>query len=271
MRLQKFTAASAVFAASAAMAAFATGAQAAVIDNDPINLSATTTGFSESLKATESYDWTQAKITPQLIGSITYQGANACYRVRIDSYDRNNNLLDTQNGPSFCSTDPNSHTRSFDITGSTQPLLYGVTVALQEKGGQGGWQTYASTNYSHVNTHDDNNVNVAYTNYTIGGLVQWGLDPTNHSMGEWKGSLTLAGATDPARVSLRYLDEMGNQVDRVDGPKIKPDSAGNYFSREDLSNNATPSTSALEMQIVLQTYTGGNWVNRRSTTVAMAE
>jgi hypothetical protein len=271
MRLQKFTAASAVLAATAAMAALASGAQAAVIDNDPINLSATTTGFSESLNANEAYDWVQAKITPQLKGSMTFQGANACYRVRIDSYDRNNNLLATQNGPSFCPTDPDSHTRSFDITGSTQPLLYGVTVALQEKGGSGGWQTYASTNFSHVNTHDDNNVNVAYTDYQIGGLVQWGLDSTNHSTGAWQGSLTLTGATDPGRVSLRYLDEMGNQVDRVDGPKIKPDSAGNYFSREVLSNNATPSSSALEMQIVLQTYTGGKWVNRRSTIVSMAE
>ena len=144
-----------------------------------------------------------------------------------------------------------------------------MSVAVEEKDASRDW--YANDHYDNYNVtpHNDLNVTVSGTNQTASGEILWALDPTNQSIGEWRGSLTLAGATKPGRIVLRCLDDTGKQVDKVTGPTITPDDQGNYYSYEDLS--AAPSTSAVKIKVVLQTKTGNTWSDDMSTTISFAQ
>jgi hypothetical protein len=270
MHLQKFTTAVAVLAATAGASAFATSAQAAIIDNDPVTLGIADPAH-ETFKGNLAFDWTRDIVTPHLTGTLTYdEGNHACFRVSLTSYDRNNQQIDYKHGAPYCPTDDDSHSKAIDLTGTSAQLLQRVAVAVEEEDAKGGWQANDSYDLYYVTPHDDLNVTVSDTNYTADGEILWGLDPNNKSIGTWRGSLTLAGATKPGRISLRYLDDKGNQVDRVDGPTITPDEHGNYYSYKELS--AAASSSALKIKIVLQTQNSDlKWADGKSTTVSFAE
>ena len=270
MHLRKFTAACAVLAATAGVSAFATSARAAVIDNDTVTLGIADPAY-ETFRGNLAFDWTGGIVTPELTGELTYQeGNHACFRVRVDSYDYDNNLLDSKHGAHYCPTDDDPHTKDIDLTGSAQPLLHRMVVAVEEKDGSGGWYSNDSYDLYMVTPHDDLGVKVSDTNYTAEGEVLWDLDSDNRSIAEWRGSLTLAGATKPGRISLRYLDQNGKLVERVDGPTVTPDDAGNYYSYQDLA--AAPSSSALKVKVVIQTQNPDlSWVDGKSTTVSFAE
>ena len=118
--------------------------------------------------------------------------------------------------------------------------------------------------------HDDLNVTVTDGAYKAEGEILWGLDTNNRSLGEWRGSLTLTGATKPGRISLRYLDDTGKKVAEINGPTITGDDHGNFYDYEDLA--AAASSSAVKIKVVIQTQNpDGSWVGGKSTTVPFAE
>jgi hypothetical protein len=270
MHLQKFTTAVAVLVVTAGVSAFATGAQAAVIDNDSVTLGIADPAH-ETFKGNLAFDWTRDMVTPHLTGTLTYdEGNHACFRVSLTTYDRNNQQIEYKHGAAYCPTDDDSHSKAIDLTGTSAQLLQRVAVAVEEEDAKGGWQANDSYDLYYVTPHDDLNVTVSDANYTADGEILWGLDSNNKATGEWRGSLTLAGATKPGRISLRYLDDTGKKVAEINGPTVTPDDAGNYYSYEDLS--AAPSSSALKIKIVLQTQNPDlTWVDGKSTTVSFAE
>jgi hypothetical protein len=269
MHLHKFTSAVAVLAATAGVAAFATGAQAAVIDNDTVTLGIADPA-TETFHGNLASDWTGGIVTEHLTGTLTYkEGNHACFRVSVTTFDFNNNQIEYKHGAGYCPTDDNSHSKTIDLTGAPAQLTHRMSVAVEEKDAKGAWYANDHYDYYEVTAHDDLNVTVAGTNQIASGEILWGLNTSNQSIGEWRGSLTLAGKTDPGRIDLRYLDDKGNQVAEVHGRTVKPDDQGNYFDYEDLS--AAPSSSAVTIQVLVQTKNGKTWVDDNSTFVSFAD
>jgi hypothetical protein len=270
MHFQKFTTtAFAVLAATAGVAAFATGAQAAVVDNDPVTLGIADPA-TETFHGNLASDWTGGIVTPHLTGTLTYkEGNHACFRVSLTTYDFNNNQIEYKHGAGYCPSDDASHSKTIDLTGTSGQLIHRMAVAVEEKDAKGGWYANDHYDYYEVTAHDDLGVTVAGTNQTASGEVLWGLNTNNQSIGEWRGSLTLAGKTNPGRIDLRYLDQFGIQVDEVHSAAVKPDDQGNYYANVDLS--AAPSSTAVTIQVVVQTKNGKNWVDDNSIFVSFAE
>ena len=273
MHLHKLTTAFAVLAASVGIGAFATGARAAIIDNEGVHVSTTQKTFSEGADGTVAWDWTNGTIKPHLTGTLTYQGANACYRVSTTAYDQNLNVIYTKHGNGWCPTGTGSQNQPIDLPGNSSPRIDSLYVSVEEKGSNHDWQPYATSNPIRPTLHSDLNVNVSDGPYTVDGEVDYTLDKSSGKMSAyWRGSLTLAGAPKQpaARILLRLLDDTGTQVDRLPGTSVTPDDAGNYYDHEDLS--FAPTSSGTQVEIALQTQnSAGLWHDLKSTTVSVAE
>jgi hypothetical protein len=267
MHLRKLTTPLAILAATLGVSAFATSAQAAVVDNDATSL--LTDPEVTLTDGNVAFDWTQGKVTPRLTGNLNVvNGDDACFRVRIDSYDINNTLLHSNHGAKACPNNDNQHSYPVDLSAPSDALTHRVTVAVEKETLKDGWQTKDQDTNLYVTPHRDA-VTISGSGINADGNVGWHIDNTGKSIGEYDGTLTFDGFSNCGRISLRYFDDVGKKVDEVDGSKHCPPDLGHYTFFDTLV--PTPSSSAIKVKVVMQSKVGGSWVDVSSKTVSIAE
>ena len=117
-----------MLATAAGVAAFASSAQAAVVDNDPASM----TGNPEvNLSgANLAFDFTGGQMIPRLDGTLEADDLDdACVRVRLDSYD-GTTFLHSKPGITHCLTNDAHHEWSVNLNEDGDALTDNVVVKL---------------------------------------------------------------------------------------------------------------------------------------------
>ena len=83
------------------------------------------------------------------------------------------------------------------------------------------------------------------------------------------GNVHFDGFSRCGRIRARFLDEAGTLVEAINGPQHCPPDLAHYAFGDVLAS--TPSALVTDVELLLQSKTGGNWSTVNSTTVSIAE
>jgi len=265
----------AILATTAGVSVFAGNAQAVVVDNDGFGL----TGDSEvSLTdANIAFDWTGGQMIPRLTGTLNADNADdLCVRVRVDSYD-NGTFLHTKPGITHCLSDDNHHEWSVNLNEDADALTDQVVVKVEKENAQG-WST-ADERTINQNVFDDS-VIVSGTGIDIGGpgfaaglptspaTIDFSLDQ-GLVTATYDGVVHFDGFSRCGRVKLRYLDEAGVEIDKATGPQHCPPDLAHYGYQDTIVS--VPDPLVTDVEVIVQSKTGGNWNKVNSETVSIEE
>lgn len=265
----------AILATTAGVSVFAGSAQAVVVDND----SASLTGDSEvSLTdANLAFDFTGGQMIPRLTGTLNADFADGkCVRVRIDSYD-DGTYLHTKPGITHCLSDDAHHEWSVNLNEDADALTDEVVVKVEKEDAQG-WsvadeRTIEQNAFSDTFSVFGSGIDIGGSTFAGGGpstpaLMGWSIDQ-GQVTASYVGYVHLDGFSRCGRVKLRYLDEAGTQLDAIPGPQHCPPDLAHYSYRDEIAS--VPSPLATQVEVVMQTKSGGNWSKVDSETVSIAE
>jgi hypothetical protein len=278
MQHRKLSTTLAMFAATAGVTVFAASAQAGVVvDNDGASL----TGHSEVTltDANLAFNFDSSGILPKLTGTLeVVNGDDACFRARLASYD-GSTLLHDKPGITRCLQTDQLREFSINLPEDRDPLTDKVVVSVEKDDGpQGSWRTKDERELD-MNTFSDT-FRIFGAGVDIGGDAFAAGDPTNNASVAWSIDDGNATATYDGwyhfdaflrrgRVQLRMLDESGAQVEVIDGPEhFAPDLA--HYAYQDVLAS-TPSPNVVEVEVAMQTKSGGVFSDVDTETVSIAE
>jgi hypothetical protein len=278
MQHRKLTTTLAILAATTGVAAFAASAQAGVIvDDDPFLL----TGHSEVTltDANVAFNFENGGILPKLTATLeVVNGDDACYRARVASYD-GATLLHDKPGITRCLTTDQPREFSINLPEDRDPLTDKVIVSVEKDDGpQGSWRTKDERELD-MNTFSDS-FRIFGAGVDIGGSGFAGGAPTTNANVGWQIEDGLATATyngyyhfdaflRRGRVQLRMLDENGTEVEVIDGPEHFAPDLAHYAYNDVLAS--TPSGSVVEVEVAMQTKSGGVFSDVDTETVSIAQ
>ena len=264
----------ATLAATVGVAAFAASAQAAVVDTDGVSLNADP---EVSLDGEVAFDIGSGGTIPKLTGTLAVvDGDDACFRTRVASYNGATFLHDK---PGFTRCLKSDNLREFPVTLKEDAnLLTDRVVVSVEKDGPQGWTTKEETTVSM--TIRDDVVTVLGSGVDIGGPLFAAGEPTSGALVSWQvvngvvtpsydGDLHFEGFSRCGRVMLRILGEGGTLLEELPGPQHCPPDLAHVSFNDVLAG--TPSALAVEMEVVMQTKSGGQWNEVDSETVSIAD
>jgi hypothetical protein len=277
MQHRKLTTTLAILAATTGVAAFAASAQAGVIvDSDPALL----TGDPEVTLIGDpevAFNFDSSGILPKLTGTLAIvDGDDACFRVRLASYD-GATLLHDKPGRQHCMRNDLPHEFPINLPEDRDALTDSVVVSV-EKDGQQGWTTKDERQIN-MNTFSDT-FRIIGAGVDIGGDTFAAGDPTNNASVAWSIDDGDATATyngwyhfdaflRRGRVQLRMLDESGTVVEVQNGPEhFAPDLA--HYAYNDVVAS-TPSPNVVEVEVAMQTKSGGVFSDVDTETVSIAQ
>ena len=276
MQHRKLSTTLAMLAATAGVTVFAASAQAVVVDNDAVSL----TGDPEVTltDANLAFDFSGGLITPKLTATLEVDnGDDACFRPRLASYN-GDTLLHDKPGTKRCIGNDLHHEFAINLPEDPDALTDRVIVSIEKDDGpQGSGRPRTSvTEPEHVRMIRSSSSGRAWTSAARPSpgtrrhqrarrLVdrQRGGDRQLHRV------LPLRGFSRCGRVKLRMLDESGTQVEPVNGPQHCPPDLAHYSYRDELAS--TPSGDVVEVEVVMQTKSGGQWNDVDSEFVSIAE
>jgi hypothetical protein len=273
--------------AIAGSASFAGAAQAAVIDNDPVQLLANKFDFGDNTFAAGAplgsgnvaWDYSTGVVSPQVTGTLHLRNAaGLCGRMRLEQYDRAGALLFTTVGGTVCAADNAHHTFAVSLNPAGNALTDNVLLSI-ERTSAAGWTTAASASVT-ANTHDDavliapgGGAGFGGAGWLFGapvgsGSVSWNLE--NGSLKpHLRGTLHLVNnAGLCARMNINYLTDAGAFITSRPGGTVCAPNNNPFAWTVDLA----PYRDVLgQVEIELQTLNaGGAWATVGSQTVAVA-
>jgi hypothetical protein len=277
MQHRKLTTTLAILAATTGVAAFAASAQAGVIvDSDPASL----TGDPEVTLIGDpevAFNFDSSGILPKLTGTLkVVNGDDACFRVRLASYD-GATLLHDKPGITRCLQTDQPREFSINLPEDRDALTDSVVVSVEKDGPQG-WTTKDERQID-MNTFSDT-FRIIGAGVDLGGDTFAAGDPTDKASVAWSIDDGDATATyngwyhfdaflRRGRVQLRMLDENGALVEVKDGPEhFAPDLA--HYQYQDVLAS-TPSPNVVEVEVAMQTKSGGVFSDVDTETVSIAQ
>jgi hypothetical protein len=267
----------AILAATAGVFAFASSAQAVVVQNEPVGM----IGDPQEMLRDSwlALDFTGGRVIPRLTGTLEVNNAEgSCFALRITEYD-GATFLHSRRGAKHCVTDGDDHAFPIALNGVGDALTDTVDVDILQETAASGWskqdgrEVTLETSTDSV-TFDANGLDLTGpTNTTAGGTptsaatVSWPIDnglvtPT------FDGYVIFEDFLPCARVRLLLRDETGALVEEVRGPKHCAPDAGYHRFHDVLAG--TPSDVVTEMEVVLERKAGGDWIEVESDTVSIA-
>ena len=262
--------------AIAGSASFAGAAQAAVIDNDPVQLLSNKFDFGDNTfvagaplgSGNVAWDYTNGIVSPQLTGTLHLRNAaGLCGRMRLEQYDRAGALLSTTLGGMVCTASNAHQAFAVNLNPAGTALTDNVLVSIERTTPAGGWVTAASTSVV-ANTHDDALAIAPGGGAVFAGLVAWNLE--NGSLKpHLTGALSLVNnAGTCARMNINYLTDAGAFITSRAGSVVCAPNNNAFSWTVDLA----PYRDILgQVEIELQTLNaGGGWTTLGAQTVAVA-
>jgi hypothetical protein len=262
-------------------------AQAAVIDNDPVQIVNAKLDFGDNTfvagaptgSGNVEWNYGAAGVQPHVTGTLHMDNAaGLCARMRLEQFDRTGAAVSTTFGGTVCAADNLHHAFAVNLTPPVAPLTDRTTVSI-EKQAAAGWTTVASST-AWANTHDDSvwiapggGAGFGGPGWLFGaplgsGTVEWNLEDGTLEP-HLTGTLHLNNAAGAcARMKLRYLTEFGVLITSQTGATFCAAGGGQNSWNIDLA----PFRGVLGQVIVdLQTVgAAGGWVTAGSQTVSVA-
>jgi hypothetical protein len=275
MQHRKLSTTLALLAAGVGLSAFASSAQAVVVDNDTASL--TNNAEVTLTDANLAWDYSSAGIEPTVTGTLeVVNGDDACFHVKLDSYD-GNTLLHSKRGTNRCLGNDLPHQFDINLAEDVDPLTDKVVVKVEKDGPQG-W-TVRDEREIVMHTFSDfvviTGAGIDYGGPSFGGgvplnnaTVAWSIDD-GLATASVNGNVHFDGFSRCGRIRLRLLDETGALVQGINGPQHCPPDLAHYAFSDVLAS--TPSALVTDVELLLQSKTGGNWSTVNSTTVSIAE
>ena len=262
--------------AVAGSASFTGAAQAAVIDNDPVQLLSNKFDFGDNTfvagaplgSGNVAWDYTGGIVSPQLTGTLHLRNAaGLCARMRVEQFSRAGAPLFTTVGGTVCAANNAHQAFAVNLNPPGNALTDNVLVSIERTTPAGGWVTAVSTSVV-ANTHDDPVAIAPGGGAAFGGSVSWNLE--NGSLKpHLTGALSLVNnAGLCARMNINYLTDAGAFItSRAGGTVCAPNN--NLFS---WTVDLAPYRDILgQVEIELQTLNaGGGWATIGAQTVSVA-
>jgi hypothetical protein len=262
--------------AVAGSASLTGAAQAAVIDNDPVQLLSNKFDFGDNTfvagaplgSGNVAWDYSNGIVSPLVTGTLHLRNAaGLCARMRLEQYDRAGGLLFTTLGGTVCAPDNAHHAFAVNLNPTGNALTDNVLVSIERTTPAGGWVSAVSMSVV-ANTHDDPVQIAPGGGAAFGGSVSWNLE--NGSLKpQLTGALSLVNSAGQcARMNINYLTDAGAFItSRAGGVVCAPNN--NLFS---WTVDLAPYRDILgQVQIELQTLNaGGGWATVGAQTVFVA-
>jgi hypothetical protein len=267
MQHRTLSTALAVLATTVGACAFATSAQAVVVDNDATSM----IGDPEEMlrDANLAWDLSGGVMRPRLTGTITLNDADGkCYAPFIKEYD-GSTLLHSKRGAKHCPPDDDTHEYEFVLNGHGDPLTDTALVGITEEGANG-WSI--QDRREHTVEPSDDTVTLESDGLDVGGwpfpdgaTISWTIDGGLVTP-EFDGFMYFFEYPFPSRVKLRLLDEAGTLVDEVAGPNHNVLDNAYYLFHDTFAG--TPSALVTQVEVVMERQAVGTV---DSETVSIAE
>lgn len=278
MHHRKLSTTLAILAATAGVSVFAASAQAVVVDNDSASVTGDPDGEVSLTDANLAFDWTGGEMVPRLTGTLNGDFADdLCLRVRVDSYD-GATFLHSKPGTRRCVNDDLHHEWSINLSEEPNPLTDKVVVKVEKENAQDGWQV-ADERTIDLNVFSDSLI-VSGSGIDIGGPGFAGGNPTGPATvdftldqglvtASYDGFLHFDAFSRCGRVKLRYLDEAGAEIDKDTGPQHCPPDLAHYDYQDTIAS--IPNALVTEVEVIMQSKSGGSWNDVDSVSVSIAE
>jgi hypothetical protein len=265
----------AILAATVGVAAFASSAEAVVVEREPVGMIGDP---QEMLRdAWLEFDFDAGVMIPRVDGTLEVNdAAGSCFAVRITEYD-GTTRLHSKRGTRHCVTDDNDHAFPINLDGVGDPLTDTVDVEIEQQTALGwsmqdGRELTMETSTDSVGLYGYG-VDLGGFSFTNGGpisgaTVSW---PINAGLAQptFDGYVHFDAFLACGRVRLRLLDEADALVEEVRGPRHCAPDAGYYNYHDVLAG--TPSGLVTQMEVILERRSGGGWIEVDSDTVSIAE
>jgi hypothetical protein len=237
-----------------------------------------------------AWAWGNGTVTPQVTGTLhIVNGDDAKFRVRVDSYDSDGNLV----GSAYDKKQGHPrHTDAatdipVDMNAKSGPNIRRAIVALEKEGIGPQWHTKDESIVLELDTFDDD-VTILGSGIDVGGLGFSKGNPTEPAIVSWKigddGMLTATYTgylhfddfnKDAGRVIIRAIDPLsGREAARTEGGSHSPPDTGYYHYPDTL---AVVSEKAY-LEVVMQSWVvtdpetqQGTWEDVGSQTVSVAQ
>ena len=265
----------AILATTAGVSVFAASAQAVVVDNDDASL----TGDPEVTltDANLAFDFTGGQMIPRLTATLEAENVDAtCVRVRIDSYD-DGTFLHTKPGITRCLSDEDHHEWAVNLNEDADALTDEVVVKVEKETAQG-WsvadeRTLEQNAFSDTFTLFGSGIDIGGSGFAGGSpstpaVIGWSIDQ-GQAEAFYSGYLHFDGFSRCGRVKLRYLDEAGVEIDKATGPQHCPPDLAHYVYQDQIAS--VPSPLVTQVEVIMQSKSGGTWNRVDSQTVSIAE
>ena len=265
----------------AGSASFAGAAQAAVIDNDPVQLTSAKFDFGNNTfvagaptgSGNLAWDYSGGAfgVSPQLTGTLHLDNANGlCGRMRIEQFDAAGVPLSSTVGGTVCAASNAHQAFAVNLNPVGDPLTDHALISIERMNpAVGVWTTAASASVT-ADTHDDAvQINPGgAVSFGFPGSLAWNLQDgqlTPHLTGTLQ-LVNSAGLC--ARMKLNYLAESGAFItSRVGGTVCAVDNAVNSWTVD-----LDPYRDVMgRVRVEIQTMgAAGVWVTAGSQTVSVA-
>jgi len=235
-----------------------------------------------------AWQWGNGTVTPRLTGTLhVVNGDDARFRVRVDSYDANNNKVgtayDKDNGHPIHTDDPKDI--AVDMNGAAGPNVRRAVVALEKQGTSAKWKTKDESDVLELDTFDDS-VTIRGSGIDVGGADFANGAPTGPATVSWRfgddGTLTATYTgylhltnfhQGSGRVVIRAINSLTGRASAT--------AEGDTHTAEDNGHHAYQDTLAVvsdvaELEVAMQSWvtdpeTGqGSWTDVDSQTVNVA-
>jgi hypothetical protein len=274
--------------AVAGSASVASAAQAAVIDDDPVQLLSNKFDFGDNTFAAGAptgsgnvaWDYSNGIVSPELTGTLHLRNAaGLCGRMRLEQFSRAGALLNTTVGGVVCAANNAHQVFAVNLAPAGNALTDHVLVSIERTGAAAGWTTAASVSVT-ANTHDDpvliapgGGAGFGGAGWLFGAPIGSGSVSWNLENGTLKPHLTgtlhlVNNAGTCARMNINYLTDAGGFItSRAGGIVCAPNN--NAFA---WSVNLAPYRDVLgQVEVELQTLSAaGAWTTLGSQTVSVA-
>jgi hypothetical protein len=281
MQFRKLKAALAIVAATAGAGVLASGADAAIVKRDNIQLYQ-----NKNLQLNQGYmlyEFSHGQMTAHLTGTLAYQNqSSACVRAHIWLYD-GSTLLDDKHGQEYCPTKDLYNERPVDLSDTDATgKVDKVVVAVERKTASVDWTikdqqdaplapTFLVSPVQLVGNGisvTGQDYNKATDKYGTCSDVEWSVEDGKASA-VYTGDVEFNGFSNSGRVELHALDESGKVIETVDGDPHQPADLGKHVSKQD-TLAITPSPDLDKIELVLQSSPDkSSWKKVTSQTVAL--
>ena len=270
----------AVLAAIAGSAAFAGSAQAAVIDDDPVQLISNKFDFGNNTFAggapngSGNLEWDYSGgafgVSPHLTGTLHLDGASGlCGRMRIEQFDNAGVSLNTTVGGTVCAASNAHQAWGVNLNPAGDPLTDHALISIERMNAAVGiWTTAAAVSVT-ANTHDDAVEIAPGGGVAFGGAgsLAWNLE-NGTLQPHLTGTLEIDNSPGQcARMVLNYLSESGAFItSRAGGTVCAPNAALNSWTVD-----LDPYRAVLgQVEVEIETLGAFGWVTAGTQTVSVA-